>query len=235
MGAPPGGDDLVLGRRRHLVSSSKAARRHGPPIANQAPHRHRQANSGTCRGREPPHARHTCLRQPTADQGCVLRHSVDLGIAIDFGGLLNARSAGDACASRSFPWRLIERPATPLRRIVARFPPGKVAGARWRCGARRQRWAITARPIPGGRAAGGGLGCLAPARPSNPLPPAVPQPGYRDITARNDMTFPITGRARCASTQNRARHDVRSRTRVVGRHAPHRTCRRCRGSRARPV
>jgi hypothetical protein len=35
------------------------SRRHGPPIANQAPHRHRQANSGTCRGREPPHARHT--------------------------------------------------------------------------------------------------------------------------------------------------------------------------------
>jgi hypothetical protein len=34
-------------------------RRHWPPIANQAPHRHRQANSGTCRGREPPHARHT--------------------------------------------------------------------------------------------------------------------------------------------------------------------------------
>src|SRR4249919_4017027 len=28
-------------------------------FANQAPHRHRQANSGTCRGREPPHARHT--------------------------------------------------------------------------------------------------------------------------------------------------------------------------------
>ena len=35
------------------------SRRHGPPIANQAPHRHRQAKSGTCRGREPPHARHT--------------------------------------------------------------------------------------------------------------------------------------------------------------------------------
>ena len=35
------------------------SRRHGPPIANQAPHRHRQANSGTCRGREPPPARHT--------------------------------------------------------------------------------------------------------------------------------------------------------------------------------
>jgi hypothetical protein len=63
---------------------------HGPAIANQAPHRHRQAKSGTCRGREPPHARHTCLGQPTADQGCVLRHGVDLGIAIDFGGLLNA-------------------------------------------------------------------------------------------------------------------------------------------------
>jgi hypothetical protein len=72
-----------------------------PPIANQAPHRHRQANSGTCRGREPPHARHTCLGQPTADQGCVLRHGVDLGIAIDFGGLLTVmpRSAGDACAT----------------------------------------------------------------------------------------------------------------------------------------
>ena len=35
------------------------SRRHGPLIANQAPHRHRQAKSGTCRGREPPHARHT--------------------------------------------------------------------------------------------------------------------------------------------------------------------------------
>ena len=35
------------------------SRRHGPPIANRAPHRHRQAKSGTCRGREPPHARHT--------------------------------------------------------------------------------------------------------------------------------------------------------------------------------
>jgi hypothetical protein len=28
-----------------------------------------------------------------------LRHGVDLGIAIDFGSLLNARSAGDACAN----------------------------------------------------------------------------------------------------------------------------------------
>src|ERR1700674_616514 len=35
------------------------SRRHRPPIANQAPHRHGQANSGTCRGRDPPHARHT--------------------------------------------------------------------------------------------------------------------------------------------------------------------------------
>src|SRR6516165_12245461 len=50
---------------------------------------------------EPPHARHTCLRQSTADQGCVLRHGVVLGIAIDFGGLLTVmpRSAGDACAT----------------------------------------------------------------------------------------------------------------------------------------
>ena len=38
---------------------------HGPAIANQAPHRHRQAKSGTYRRREPPHARHTCPGQPT--------------------------------------------------------------------------------------------------------------------------------------------------------------------------
>jgi hypothetical protein len=37
--------------------------------SRQAPHRHRQAKSGTYRGREPPHARHTCLGQPTAEQG----------------------------------------------------------------------------------------------------------------------------------------------------------------------
>jgi hypothetical protein len=74
--------DQVWGARRSM--------QHGPAIANQAPHRHRQAKSGTYRGREPPHARHTCLGQPTADQGCVLRHGVDLGIGIDFGGLLNA-------------------------------------------------------------------------------------------------------------------------------------------------
>jgi hypothetical protein len=40
-----------LGARRSM--------QHGPAIANQAPHRHRQAKSGSCRGREPPHARHT--------------------------------------------------------------------------------------------------------------------------------------------------------------------------------
>ena len=39
--------------------------------------------------REPPHARHTCLRQSTAHQGCVLRHGV----------VLMPRSAGDACAT----------------------------------------------------------------------------------------------------------------------------------------
>jgi hypothetical protein len=34
-------------------------------LRNQAPHRHRQAKSGTCRGREPPHARHTFeVRRP---------------------------------------------------------------------------------------------------------------------------------------------------------------------------
>jgi hypothetical protein len=48
-----------------------------PAIANQAPHRHRQAQSGTYRGREPPHARHTCLGQPTADQGCERGNHLD--------------------------------------------------------------------------------------------------------------------------------------------------------------
>jgi len=38
---------------------ARRSMQHGPAIANQAPHRHRQAKSGTCRGREPPHARHT--------------------------------------------------------------------------------------------------------------------------------------------------------------------------------
>ena len=69
---------------------ARRSMQHGPAIANQAPHRHRQAKSGTCRDCERPHARHTCLRQSTADQGCVIRHGVVLGIAIDFGGLLNA-------------------------------------------------------------------------------------------------------------------------------------------------
>ena len=53
---PPGRCPGTKSRADIPVSNS---RRHGPPIANQAPHRHRQANSGTCRGREPPHARHT--------------------------------------------------------------------------------------------------------------------------------------------------------------------------------
>jgi hypothetical protein len=62
----------VMQRWETLAASPPPGRRsmqHGPAIANQAPHRHRQAQSGTYRGREPPHARHTCLGQPTADQG----------------------------------------------------------------------------------------------------------------------------------------------------------------------
>ena len=50
------------------------SRRHGPLIANQAPHRHRQANSGTCRGREPPHARHTFEVLPSETRP----HKIDL-------------------------------------------------------------------------------------------------------------------------------------------------------------
>jgi hypothetical protein len=57
------------GRRQHTKSDAGSYRwqfeQHGPAIANQAPHRHRQAKLGTCRGREPPHARHTCLGQPS--------------------------------------------------------------------------------------------------------------------------------------------------------------------------
>ena len=53
---PPGrspGTKLESGYSRQQFEAAWAS------IANQAPHRHRQANSGTCRGREPPHARHT--------------------------------------------------------------------------------------------------------------------------------------------------------------------------------
>jgi hypothetical protein len=51
-------DDARERNQRADIPVSNSSR-HGPPIATQAPHRHRQANSGTCRGREPPHARHT--------------------------------------------------------------------------------------------------------------------------------------------------------------------------------
>src|ERR1700681_2333425 len=64
--APSPSDRRRSGRRDDARERNQRAdipvsnsRRHGPPIANQAPHRHRQAKSGTCRGREPPHARHT--------------------------------------------------------------------------------------------------------------------------------------------------------------------------------
>jgi hypothetical protein len=89
---------------------------------------------------------------------------------------------------------------------------------------RRGRFLVAAPPV-------ADLGVAHPARPSNPLPPALPQPGYRDITSSNDTTFPIIGRARCASTQSRARRDARSRTRAAGRHVPHRRCSRYRGFR----
>jgi hypothetical protein len=88
---------------------------------------------------------------------------------------------------------------------------------------RRGRFLVAAPPV-------ADLGVSHPARPLNPLPPALPQPGYRDITQCNNISFPITGRARCASTQSRARRDARSRTPAAGRHAPHRRCRRYRGS-----
>ena len=64
--APSPSDRRRFGRRDDARERNQRAdipvsnsRRHGPPIAKQAPHRHRQAKSGTCRGREPPHARHT--------------------------------------------------------------------------------------------------------------------------------------------------------------------------------
>jgi Transposase DDE domain group 1 len=44
-------------------------------------------------------------------------------------------------------------------------------------GARRQRWAIPARPNPGGRAAGDGLGCLAPGAPSESVTPSATPAG----------------------------------------------------------
>jgi hypothetical protein len=39
------------------------------------------SKSGTCRGREPPHARHTCLGQPTAHQGCERGNYLDALVA----------------------------------------------------------------------------------------------------------------------------------------------------------
>jgi hypothetical protein len=64
----------------------------------------------------------------------------------------------------------------------------------------------------------------------NPLPPALPRPGFRAITSSKNTPFSIKGRARCASTRSRARRDGRSRTQVAERHAPRRMYRRCRGS-----
>ena len=55
-----------------------------------------------------------------------------------------------------------DRPATPPPADRGAFSAREGVGARWRYGPRRQRWAIPARPIPGGRAAGGGVGCLGP-------------------------------------------------------------------------
>ena len=72
---------------------------------------------------EPPHARHTCLRQSTADQGCVLRHGVVLGIAIDFGGLLNAGG----------------RQATPVQ-LLGAIIPGRRLSALAMCLVERVSW-----------------------------------------------------------------------------------------------
>src|SRR5208282_3432532 len=82
--APSASDRRRFGRRDGVRTPSptpgtivRNSRQHGPAIANQAPHRHRQAKLGACRGREPPHARHTCLGQPTADQGCERGNRLD--------------------------------------------------------------------------------------------------------------------------------------------------------------
>jgi len=78
--------DELAGRQRHgleaarafdsivLVYSRQQFEAAWASIANQAPHRHRQANSGTCRGREPPHARHTFAVLPPETSP----HKIDL-------------------------------------------------------------------------------------------------------------------------------------------------------------
>jgi hypothetical protein len=48
--------ERAIGRR---ASRTRNAAKGLAFLLNQAPHRHRQAKSGTCRGREPPHGRHT--------------------------------------------------------------------------------------------------------------------------------------------------------------------------------
>jgi hypothetical protein len=78
------------------------SRRHAP-IANQAPHRHRQAKSGTCRGREPPHARHTFEVLPPET-----RTIGDAGIAAVAGGGLGCPAPPGALRIR-YPQRYPSR------------------------------------------------------------------------------------------------------------------------------
>ena len=100
------------------------SRRHGPPIANQAPHRHRQANSGTCRGREPPHARHTFEVLPPETRP----HKIDLSGRkswCESAGICRQgrRSSGSTRAA----WRSIrsrDSPRSSLPRPDGRVPSG---------------------------------------------------------------------------------------------------------------
>jgi hypothetical protein len=87
-------------------------------------------------------------------------------------------------------------------------------------------------PPRGREAVGASSGRRAAHTPSNPLPPALPQSGYRDVAPSNHTSFSILGRARCASRQSRVHRDARSRTQAVGCHGPRRRCRRCRESQA---
>ena len=108
------------------------SRRHGPPIANQAPHRHRQANSGTCRGREPPHARHTFEVLPPETRP----HKIDLSGRkswCESAGICRqgrrSRSARRSSRARTF------RLSSIVWRVITMRTPALVAeAARQRCG-----------------------------------------------------------------------------------------------------
>jgi hypothetical protein len=90
-----------------------------------------------------------------------------------------AAKGGGRHVERAHSVRALVRWTTPLGPGIPRHAPGKPVGAFY---GRRN-------PLP---------------RPSNPLPPALPRPGFRAITSSNNTPFSIQGRARCSQPRKPA-------------------------------